>query len=59
MEQNDTVGNLTQESNDSSISTPSKKAKHGKDRIPQELNHQKLETTSKDTVLIDGHLFGT
>ena len=59
MEQNDTVGNLTQESNDSNSSPPPKKAKHGKDGISQELNHQKLETTSNNIVLIDDHLIGT
>ena len=52
MEQNNTVGR----SDDSNTSPPPGKAKYVKDGIPQEFNHQKLETTSNDAVLLDEHL---
>ena len=50
MEQNNTVRKLTQQSDDSNISPPPKRAKHAIDL--------QLKTTSSNAVLLDDHLVG-
>ena len=50
MEQNNTVGKLTQQSDDSDISPPPKR--------PKNVIDQELETTSSNAALLDDHLIG-